>query len=44
MLENNKLEVGRTYWWRVRYRDKNLQWSEWSDEVSVTAKGGMSLN
>ena len=25
---------GKTYWWRVRYRDKNLQWSEWSDEWS----------
>jgi len=34
-LVNNKLEVGKTYWWRVRYRDRNLQWSEWSDEVLV---------
>jgi len=37
-LENNKLETGKTYWWRVRYRDKNLQWSDWSDEVSVTVE------
>ncbi len=37
-LEKNKLETGKAYWWRVRYRDKNLQWSEWSDEVSITIK------
>jgi hypothetical protein len=28
------LEQGATYYWRVRYRDKNLQWSEWSEESS----------
>ncbi len=37
-LELYKLKSGETCWWRVRYRDKNLQWSKWSDEVSVTAK------
>lgn len=21
-----------TYWWKVRYRNRNLQWSDWSDE------------
>ena len=27
-------EDGKTYWWRVRYRDRNLQWSDWSEEKS----------
>ena len=35
-LENEDLEDGKTYWWRVRYRDKNLQWSSWSEESSFT--------
>lgn len=35
-LEENNLEIGKTYWWRVRYRDKNLQWSYWSKESSFT--------
>ncbi len=30
------LSQGKTYWWRMRYRDKNLQWSEWSNEWSFT--------
>jgi hypothetical protein len=34
-LEKNKLEAGKKYWWHVRYRDRNLQWSEWSDEVLI---------
>ncbi len=37
-LELYRLKNGKTCWWHVRYRDKNLQWSDWSDEVSVTAK------
>jgi hypothetical protein len=28
------LEELTTYWWRVRYRDKELNWSDWSDAVS----------
>jgi hypothetical protein len=35
-LGNNKLEAGKKYWWRVRYRDRNLQWSEWSDEIKIS--------
>lgn len=30
------LKVGQTYAWRVRYRDHNLKWSEWSDEKEFT--------
>jgi hypothetical protein len=29
---SNGLSVGQTYAWRVRYRDENLQWSDWSQE------------
>ena len=36
-LELYRLKSGKTCWWRVRYRDRNLQWSDWSEEVSVTA-------
>ncbi len=32
--------VGKTYWWRVRYRDRNLQWSAWSEEASFTVGSG----
>lgn len=28
------LEDGKKYYFRVRYRDQNLKWSEWSDEKS----------
>jgi len=35
-LEENNLEIGKTYWWQARYRDKNLQWSYWSKESSFT--------
>ena len=35
-LNNVDLEDGKQYWWRVRYRDKNLQWSDWSKESSFT--------
>ena len=37
-LKDIKFEMGKEYWWRVRYRDKNLQWSEWSDEVLIKVK------
>jgi len=33
------LEVGKTYYYRVRYRDQNLRWSEWSDENSFKYTG-----
>ncbi len=34
MVTGKGLETGKTYYWRMRYRDKNLQWSEWSEERS----------
>ncbi len=36
MITGVGLEDGKTYWWRARYRDKNLQWSEWTDEWEFT--------
>jgi hypothetical protein len=38
-LGEDFLWPGHTYTWRVRYRDRNLSWSEWSDsiEFNVTA-------
>ncbi|MDW7695907.1 fibronectin type III domain-containing protein [Flammeovirgaceae bacterium SG7u.111] len=38
-LTDEKIHVLRpatTYFWRVRYRDKNLNWSEWSETFSFT--------
>jgi hypothetical protein len=37
-LEMYRLKPGKTCWYRVRYRDRNLQWSEWSDEVLIKVK------
>ena len=42
-VSGDNLEVGKTYWWRVRYRDKNLQWSEWSEEASFTVATGTDV-
>jgi len=35
-LNETEVQVDSTYWWRVRYRDRNLQWSDWSEEASFT--------
>ncbi|WP_186758044.1 FN3 domain-containing metallophosphoesterase family protein [Echinicola salinicaeni] len=32
------LTAGKKYYWRVRYRDQYLNWSEWSDIQSFEAK------
>lgn len=37
------LEPLTTYWWRVRYRDKEMNWSEWSDPVSFTTGESIAL-
>lgn len=31
------LTSGQTYMWRVRFRDKNVRWSDWSDPLTFTA-------
>ncbi|MBL7032936.1 MAG: fibronectin type III domain-containing protein [Candidatus Delongbacteria bacterium] len=35
-LPGDLLQAGQTCWWRVRYRDQNLQWSDWSEEAQFT--------
>lgn len=47
----NALGVDETYYWRVRYRDQSLEWSEWSsstsfyyETVSDTLSGNLVLN
>ncbi|MEI6434602.1 MAG: fibronectin type III domain-containing protein [Bacteroidota bacterium] len=30
---------GKTLWYRVKYRDDNLKWSQWSDEVAFNNTG-----
>lgn len=37
------LEVGKHYYYRVRYRDQNLKWSEWSDEISFLYTGTQGI-
>ncbi len=32
-LDVENLQIGTTYWWRVRYRDQNMHWSEWAEPV-----------
>ena len=31
--KTNRLKPNTTYYWRVRYRDQNLNWSDWSDSA-----------
>ena len=45
-IDLNSLEVpdsilshGKTFWYRVKYRDDNLKWSPWSDEVAFNSSG-----
>lgn len=32
--KTKRLKPGTTYYWRVRYRDQNLNWSDWSHTAS----------
>jgi len=32
-IDAENLQDGNTYWWRVRYRDQNLKWSDWSESA-----------
>ena len=36
------LEGNANYWWRVRYRDRELNWSEWSTPVSFNTGASIS--
>ena len=33
-----RLSPNTFYFWRVRYRDQNLNWSDWSDVLTFTTK------
>ena len=35
-LPNVYLESDSSYYWRVRYRDEHLKWSDWSDRINFT--------
>jgi len=35
-VDDGILQLGSTYWWRVRYRDQNLQWSAWSEAAAFS--------
>lgn len=40
----SNFESGKTYYWRVRYRDPSLVWSDWSTPISFTTKTAMLTN
>ncbi|MCP4710497.1 MAG: T9SS type A sorting domain-containing protein, partial [Planctomycetes bacterium] len=35
-IANGILTSGTPYWWRIRYRDQNLQWSAWSEAATFS--------
>lgn len=37
--EVNVLQPNTTYYWQVRYRDRSLAWSQWSDAISFQTAG-----
>ncbi|MEL6972637.1 MAG: hypothetical protein AAFZ63_10195 [Bacteroidota bacterium] len=37
-----ELQAGQTYWWRVRYRDQEFNWSEWSSPVTFSTGAAMT--
>ena len=41
--EINGLNANSSYCWRVRYRDRNLRWSAWTDPVSFTTGNPLNL-
>jgi hypothetical protein len=43
-LSSGVLTSGLTYMWRMRYRDKNVRWSEWSDVLTFTAMNAPANN
>lgn len=40
-LETGPLNGNTTYYWRVRYRDSGLRWSEWSSEGQFTTAAAL---
>ena len=43
--EISSLNENSSYFWRVRYRDRNLSWSEWSSSISFnTTSSALSEN
>jgi acid phosphatase type 7 len=38
------LTPGKPYWFRVKYRDDNLKWSPWSDDVNLHSAGIIELD
>jgi len=39
---SNGLSAGQSCGWRVRYRDQNLQWSDWSQEQTFMLNSSVS--
>ena len=37
--KTNRLQPDTTYYWRVRYRDQHLNWSDWSAVMQFDTKG-----
>ncbi|AUP80563.1 fibronectin type III domain-containing protein [Flavivirga eckloniae] len=37
-----RLEPGTTYYWRVRYRDQNLNWGDWSNTLNFKTQQNLS--
>ncbi len=44
VLNKSQLNVLYTYSWRVRYRDNNQKWSDWSDTVPLQLNTGIVNN
>ncbi|MCK5921061.1 MAG: PKD domain-containing protein, partial [Methylococcales bacterium] len=42
LVVSSGVSDGNTYFWRIRYRDQNLVWSEWSAEQSFSVNSGLA--
>lgn len=43
-VSSGLLEMNKSYYYRLRYRDQNLRWSDWSAEVEFTYTGAESID